>query len=160
MRIFISVACFTCLSSMAFASGPDNSIWVAFSKSCNSQTQPVLGEEKLQFGSGMLAHIYLLSQNSAQICNQAQVFSRVTEASGEDATSYLETASLSAQQQRTVCKSKANGNTISDTTAPFSAPVQKMSITLDKVNQVLTADIYGSATCTGGALRLVLRPKK
>lgn len=137
--------------------GIDGSIWYVVSKVCGRQDQTVLGQEKFQFDNGFFAHIYSVPGNSADVCYQAQVFSRGIQSSGTENSVYNEVSNLVAQQKRNVCKDKNTNAVTEDQTTSFSSVDQVLAVTLTG-NQG-TADISNSPSCNGDVLHFTLRKK-
>lgn len=153
----LGLIAFVFVASNSMAASPDGSVWYATHKSCASQDVPVAGAEKIQFGSGMVALIFLVSQDAAQSCYQADVYGRTVPSGSMSPTAYTEISTLSAQQRRTVCRRIPAGEIVSDVTVPFTAPLQELSIAA--TGDTATADIRGSTACTTGALHFDLEKK-
>ena len=121
---------------------------------CGNQQQPVLGDEKFQIDSGHLAHLFLFSQDEKQTCNRAQIFNRSILQTGEENGTSDETAILSAQFMRTVCKDNVRGAKTSDETSTLSALQQTWVIRI--TGTTATSDLTGSPFCEGNVLRFDL----
>jgi len=139
------------------AQNVDGSVWLVKGKSCGSQQQAVLGVERLQFDNGLFAHIFLVSDDQSKTCNEAQVFNRIIQQTGTQSATYNETAILSAQQKRTVCRDKSSSANVSDDTTTLSGPDENLAISI--TGNSGTADLTGSPFCQGRVLHFELNKK-
>jgi len=134
----------------------DGSVWLIVGKFCEGQTLPTSDADKIQFDNGLFAQITKVRDDQEMFCTEARVFSRTLQRFGSQ-DGYSETSSLTPQQKRIVCRSKANGSTISDDTVAFSAPVATLSVAIS--GGAGTAEEKDSTECRTGVLRLFLKRK-
>jgi hypothetical protein len=146
------------LSQLALAAPQPDGDWKIISKSCNSQPQAIAGNETVFLRSGFYAQSYLNFEDPDKTCYQAQAFDRIIQSFSNTADKYEETSNLRPNVSRTVCRSKATGQVISDDTVPADGSLQVLSIVLHESNG--TADINGSSFCKDGVLHLEIQKKK
>ena len=139
----------------AYAAKPEG-VWQVTGKSCEGKPVIVSQDERVQFGDGMYAFIYRLSESSTQYCNQAQVSTRVIQSISESGGNYGEVSILTPHALRTVCKNKQNGAVISDQTENVQGVAQPATIMLKEDNKGF-AVLDKSFACPNGSLHLDLQ---
>ncbi|MCM2267078.1 MAG: hypothetical protein NDI60_04805 [Elusimicrobiales bacterium] len=159
MKSLKSCALFLTLLA-SFATGAraadiDGTAWLVTGKSCNGSPLTLAGSEKMQFASAIFAHIFLSADDQTQYCNTARVYSRFVQSFSQGSAGLQETGVLQPAQERTVCRSKPEGLTLSDSTLPLISLTQAYSISLkDAAGYV---ELTGSPDCTTGILRFELK---
>lgn len=143
------------LSSVVVFAANDWAVWTVTAKACNAQPKAVSGKETLQLASGLLAHVYLSSEQATTECYSVEAFMRIASSLNRQNGIYSETSHLQPQALRTVCRNKSDGSVISDTSAALNAPEQSLTLTTD--GDLGLADIVGSPECKSGALHFALK---
>lgn len=142
-------------SLTSYAAKPEG-VWLVTEKSCEGKPATISQDERVQFGDGMYAFIYRLSDSPTKYCNQAQVSTRVIQSNSQSGGNYGEVAVLTPYALRTVCKSKQNNTIISDQTDNVQGIAQPATIML-KADNTGFAVLDKSFACPNGSLHLDLK---
>jgi hypothetical protein len=128
----------------------DESLWTVTGKSCDNHSLALLGTERMQFGSGVLAYINRASADSISFCYQALVYNRVIQSFSTTPKEHKESSIIMPQQLRKVCRKTSNNEVISDETVDAPGNSEQMQIRYDNRDAVVT--ISGNSQCPQGFL--------
>lgn len=142
--------------SLASSPQPDGD-WKIMNKTCNLLPQTIAGTEHIFFRNGFFGQSYLQFEDLEKKCTQVQGFDRVIQSYSSDSDKYEEVSTLISRVLRTVCRSKANGNIISDNTVPLDTPSQTVSVVLHEYTGMIELD--GSSFCKEGILHLEIQKR-
>lgn len=131
--------------------------WEIISKTCNLLPQPIVGTENIFFRNGFFGQSYLQFEDMEKKCTQVQGFDRVVQSYSYDSDKYEEDSTLISRVLRTVCRSKVNGNIISDSTVALDIPSQTIRVLLHEYTGMI--EMNESSFCKEGILHLEIQKR-
>lgn len=132
----------------------DDTSWTVTAKTCDGQGRELWGTERFHFKSGLFAYIYKVSESDSEICHQALAYHRLIQSASASNQGQSEISTLIPQQKRTVCKSRATSQTLSDETLSATGSNEVLKIDFNK--GLGQAQFKGATQCPQGILHFEL----